>query len=160
MLNEFDIIDAIDEFEETYAERWDQYEILPAQKRAKNKFKVYDEENDKYIDIRRCGQLLSDLSVVLAKHGMQVAKLAVSSRLENRKSAYDWFKIEQAVSYIEQGYEKIEEALRSKYGKYITRLSISKDYDNKPHFKFSYMGNPSEEIRREIKEYIISTYQS
>ena len=155
-MNKYDVRDALEQFESEYP-HWRRYEIMEGFGHKKTGFRIYDNREDIYIDLRNAKQLLSELNRTLAKSALQTTN--VMARDEQKESLT--FQIKDAVSFVEPEYDHIEEDLRSRFGEYIHRIMISKDFNTgNPFVKFYYMGKPTRANRKEIKEYIISTYQS
>lgn len=152
-MNKFDIRDAIEEFETRYP-NWKRYEVLEGFGRKKTSFRIYDTRNDEYINVMNAKQFLSDFNKILSEFSLQTDSTWRQNGVEYN------LRISPAVSHIQPEYDHIDEDLRSRFGEYINKLSISDIYGTStPFVQFTYIGNPNKRIRQEIKDYIVSTYQ-
>lgn len=149
------ITEAINKFETDYS-KWSRYEILGGFGQS---FRIYDTEKDEYIPFRRAKSFIRDFMTVLKPLGLTVMPPVHNSREVNKNAA--GFGIVDEYNLIESGYENIAEDIEDRFGQYITKLSVSANWETKkPFIKFYYLSNVTDEIRKEIYEYITTTYQN
>lgn len=146
------LVDVFNEFEELYPG----YEIFGGFGRSGTGFRIYDHDENKYVNLTSdiAKEMYRNLSILLKKYALGIREVfGYRSYLTFHVSQYE-------NQYESSEHEKIIDTLEEKFGNYIFNISVTSQWDSDiPFIKFYYGTDVSDQIKEEIKDYVIKTWQ-